>query len=120
MKRTKYLVVEDYTSQYNIPIRLSKGDVVNVGDRYTENPEWPGWIWCENSRGEKGWVLERVLKIEYDRGVVLEDYDAAELNAKKGEVVELERTEGGWILALNSDGKNGWLPVKNVKLFSGD
>lgn len=111
----KYIVVEDYTSQYKTPIRLCPGETVSVGKKYEDNPDWHGWIWCEKLSGEKGWVLERVLDIKYDRGVVLENYDAAELTVKKGELVEVIECEAGWAWCADQDKNRGWLPEKNIK-----
>lgn len=116
----EYLVIEDYSSQYKEPIRLKKGERVKTGDRFREDPEWPGWIWCITNSGSAGWVLERVLDIGYDTGVVMEDYDATELNASKGEIVVGERIEGGWIWCRSSEGNYGWLPERNLKINTGD
>jgi hypothetical protein len=116
----KYRVVQDYNSQYETPIILTRGDKVSVGERYLENLEWPGWIWCENERGLKGWVPERIIESNDNSGIVLEDYSALELTVKKGEIVDSVGAEGGWLWCRNSDGSEGWIPERNVKLYTGD
>lgn len=116
----KYIVVKEYKSQYTKPIRIFAGESVSVGKEYTENPEWKGWIWCENKRGEKGWVLERVLKIDYDSAIVIENYDATELSASEGEVVEGVRMEAGWVWCSKMSNETGWLPERNLKQLFGD
>lgn len=82
MKRF-YIVNEDFTSQYKIPVNLVEGEKVKTGERFYDDPDWPGWIWCENQRGEKGWVLERVLKIDYDNATVLENFAIESLKLKR-------------------------------------
>ncbi len=116
----KFLVIEDYSSQYEEPLKLKAGEVVKTGRRFTEDPEWPGWIWCENSSGKGGWVLERILNISDNDGVVLDNYNASELSARAGEIIEGVKKEGGWIWGVNPQGVSGWIPERNVKLFNGD
>ncbi len=114
-----FIVIEAYITQYKIPVTLYTGETVKVGERFTEDSEWPGWIWCENERGEKGWVLERVLKIDYDNAAVLEDFCSRELDVKTGETLEALTIEGGWIWCKNYKGESGWVPLKNVKQIEG-
>lgn len=116
---SQYIVIEDYTTQYNIPVLLFKGEEVKVGERFLEDTDWPGWIWCETGRGEKGWVLEKVLKIEDDKGVVVEDYSSRELSVKAGQKLEALTNEGGWIWCKTEFGEIGWVPLKNVKQIGG-
>ena len=110
-----FTVIEDYTTQYNIPVILYKGEDVKVGERFTVDPDWPGWIWCENKRGEKGWVLERVLEVDHDKGLVVEDFNSRELNVKTGLKLKAFRSEAGWIWCETESGEIGWVPLKNVK-----
>jgi hypothetical protein len=69
---------------------------------------------------KKGGVLERVLKIDYDKVVVIENYDATELTAEKGDVVKGMRPEAGWVWCSNMENKTGWLPERNLKQIFGD
>jgi len=116
----QFIAVEDYTSQYDKPVILIEGDIVSVGERYIENPDWPGWIWCETREGVKGWVPERIIKITGNTGIVFENYSALELTVKTGDVVEPIRSEGGWTWCRKYDGAEGWVPEKNIKIYAGD
>ncbi len=110
-----FLVTEDYRAEYPDPIKISKGDSVVIGEKYEGNPDWNGWVWCINKAGSKGWVPENILIIEGNSGTAAEDYDAAELGAVKGEILECNKLTGGWAFCRNGKNEWGWIPESNLK-----
>jgi hypothetical protein len=100
-------VIEDYESAYPEPLRLNKSDRVRVEERECE---WPGWLWATDNSGRSGWIPATYLSVEDDAGELLRDYDAAELDARAGEVVQILERESGWARCRKTDGSVGWLP----------
>ena len=107
------LVTAAYEAQYPDPLNMSVGDVLKVLKR---DPEWPGWIFCENVNGKKGWVPENSVKIDGDNGVAQQSFVARELSVMEGEIVRIERVESGWAWVTNMTNETGWLPLKNLKV----
>lgn len=105
--RQSVKVVEDYRSAYPDPLKLSKGDRVEVEAR---DCEWPGWLWATDTSGRAGWVPVSYLRVTGDAGELLRDYDATELDARDGEQVHILEQEGGWALCRKHNGCVGWLP----------
>lgn len=107
-------VSKDYVTVHTDPIRAQTGDVVRVGQR---DNQWPGWIWCTNSDGKSAWVHESFLSVSGEQGVLTEDYDAAELTVKAGDVLRVLRAVGGWLWCETDHGACGWIPAENAELF---
>lgn len=106
-------VVEDYEIAYPNPIRLNKDELVKIIKRET-NPDWLGWVFCESEEGVKGWVSETYLLIDGNSASVIKSYDATEITAKSGELVEILYSEFGWARIKNREGSQGWIPLKNL------
>ena len=79
--------------------------------------EWSGWVWCINELGNGRWIPENYLKISEDSCRILRDYDSTELTVKVGDKLEIEKIESEWIWATNKKRKQGWVPLKNVKIM---
>jgi len=79
-----YAVNKDSVLEFAIPLKLKAGKIATAGERYSGDTEWNGLIRCKKSGGAKRRALERIIKIKYDRNVVLKNYDAAELSVKRG------------------------------------
>jgi len=107
-------VVHEYQTQYPNPLMMQPGDVLQLGRKDTD---WPDWIWCTNMEGKSGWVPERYLDIQDKHGTAKRDYTAAELDAQTGEQLDVFAEEGGWYWCRNRAGVFGWIPVKNVVLL---
>lgn len=107
----RYRVVADHVRSCEEPIRFERGESILV-----EQPDarHPGWWWCTDRRGRSGRVHESYFEEEDYRFVAREDYDARELSAKAGEVVEALDTRGGWALCRNNVGETGWLPLAKL------
>jgi uncharacterized protein YraI len=114
METRTYRVIKEHISTYPDPIVLKKGERIVVGMEYDKDPEWEGWIWCENINGKKGWAPKQYLKIAGNTGIVRCDYSANELTVKVGEEIIVYKTENGWAWSRNSIGELGWVPLKNI------
>ena len=47
---------------------------------------------------------------------MLQDYEATELNVSTGEELKIEKEESGWVWVSNKEGKQGWVPLINIKI----
>jgi hypothetical protein len=114
MKRKKCRVIEDYDSPYTEPLIIRKGEILSIGEKESE---WSGWIWCTNKEGISRWVPENYLEIKGSIGTANQDYNATELNVKRGELLVIEVEEAEWYWVINQEGKSGWVPIKNVQII---
>ena len=107
----KVIVTEAHTSSFPNPIRLKKGEVVQVEKRETE---FAGWLWTTTSEGNSGWTPEPILAIDGTNAVVKEDYNARELDTQVDEELTVYRELNEWYWVSNVDGEYGWVPVRSV------
>ena len=108
-------VVVAHQSNYPDPIRLRAGDKVLVaGPADASESEWPGWRWCTDPQGRRGWVPEQFLQHDGMRATALCDYDATELTVAVGEELVLGREVNGWTWCTNEQGASGWVPAENL------
>jgi len=114
MKKKSCKVITEYKTPFPDPLRLQKGDVVQIEEKESE---WPGWIWCISKEGKQGWVPYNYLEIQGATAKLAQNYDATELTVTLGEELIIENQESGWIWASNKEGKRGWVPLKNVKIL---
>lgn len=106
-----YRVVGAHSPDGLEPLTLNRGDTLRFERRQTN---WDGWLWCSKPGGQQGWVPEAWVKVQGDACVVKCDYNASELTAHPGELLEGILTESGWLLAVSS-GTRGWIPLKCVE-----
>jgi SH3-like domain-containing protein len=104
-------VTQDYVAQYADPIAALAGQELLVCQ---QDDEYPCWWWCRGPDGREGWVPESFLRFKDGKEILLRDYDATELSACVGEVLEVHEQVDGWARATNSEGRAGWLPLKHV------
>ena len=107
------VVIADYTTPYNDPIVLRKGESVTTGKT---DDEFPGWIWCTSLEGKSGWVPETILEADNNNTRAARDYTARELNVRVEDRLTVFEEESGWYWCSTQSGELGWVPVKNVKL----
>ena len=108
VEQTLIRVIRDYAAQYTRPIIVRANEVVHVGARDDEYPEWQ---WCRSEAGLEGWVpVSLLIDIDAGRARIIEDYDAAELSVVRGEQVRVTRRLGLWARATNAAGASGWIP----------
>lgn len=114
----KAKIISNYSTQYQNPIVLKKGDWVRLGQEELEE-KWKGWIWAENST-HGGWVPLQILRKDENNltAEVLEDYSAKELDAEEGEEVYVVQHLNGWVFVKHfTTGEEGWIPEENIRLY---
>jgi uncharacterized protein YgiM (DUF1202 family) len=113
--KVKYCkVIAEYKSPFPDPLKIQKGDQVQLTEKESE---WPGWIWCINKNGKDGWVPRSYLKIQDNHAKLLQDYDATEITAEVGEKFVIKGEKSGWFWVSGKEGRMGWIPIKNVEVF---
>ena len=112
MKRKYSKVIVDYKSPYSDPLKIQKGENVQIRNKESE---WPGWVWCKNIESKERWIPSSYLDIQGNLGMMLQDYEATELNVSIGEELVIEKEESGWVWVTNKEGKKGWVPMENIK-----
>jgi uncharacterized protein YgiM (DUF1202 family) len=113
MKWKYCTVIVEYTSPYTYPLKIQKGERLQVGDKESE---WPGWVWCTNIDGKDRWVPRNYMEIRGKSGIMIQDYDATELTVSIGEELKIEKEESGWVWVSNKEEKKGWVPLENIKI----
>ena len=105
---TRYRTTSAYTAKYSNPIRFESGEVIMLGGRDSEFPEF---LWATDEQGREGWVHQsKFLLTSEKKAVTTVHYDAAELSVRSGELVSAEEALGDWSCCSNSEGQTGWLP----------
>jgi hypothetical protein len=112
-----WVCVSKHRSEYDNPIKLSKGETVKLGEFSTEE-NWKDWIWAENVYSQGGWVPIQILEFSEDKskGIVLEDYSAKELDVdEKEQFIKIKSLNGwSWVKRLNSSDE-GWVPDEVIE-----
>ena len=112
----KYQVTTEYKSPYPNPLFFQKGDVVKIGKEFTDDPEWENWVWCESTNNIKAWAPKQYLDIRERKGTFKRDYNAMELSVSVGEELIIHEIVNGFGLAEKSNGRRGWVPMKNMDI----
>lgn len=107
-------VIKDYISHFPDPLIICKGEIITVEEKECE---WLGWIWATTESGKSGWVPINYLKIEGNKAVLLNEYNATELTVLKGQEFTIEKEESGWAWVSSETGERGWIPLENVKIL---
>ncbi len=131
------LIIAPHTPKFTQFMKVKAGEIVAVGK---EDDEYPGWLWCTDSRGISNWVPKVILKMiepskpqgfrptddattsSFQRKLesrilsaeFLVDYDATELTVQVGETVTVYSEQSGWLWCLTPGGKWGWIPKECV------
>jgi len=107
----KLRVVKPHEASFDYNVFFKRGDKVKVG---REDPEMPGWYWCENHEGVWSWIPEEYLDIDGEEGTITTDYDTGELTVEPGEVFEYVAEVEYWTLCRDRD-REGWVPTENLE-----
>lgn len=93
-------------------LRLEIGEVVDLGER---DKEWPEFVFVTTTHGA-GWVPARHLRLSGPGAVVEVPYDTTELATRAGEVLDIlaEDRQSGWLWCRAADGREGWVPVRTL------
>lgn len=88
-----------------------------IGARDTE---WPAFAWTTTADGNAGWAPEDWLQPRGDgRAVALQDHAAQELDVQAGDTrVLLHELGDRWWWCRHADGRNGWLPARDLALIN--
>jgi len=109
----KLRVVKPHKASFDFSVAFKKGDKVKVG---REDPDMPGWYWCENDDGVWSWVPDEYLDRKGPVGTITEEYDTGELTVEEGEVLEHVTEVHLWTLCRTRDGREGWVPTANLEI----
>ena len=112
----RYRVIENYRSPYPDPIIFHKGEDVQVGKEFSDDPDWKDWVWCEGKHGNKAWVPKQYLKTEAGLGVLLTEYNARELSVAVDEVIQVYEIVNGFGMSEKQNGERSWVPLRNLRL----
>ncbi|MBN2572614.1 MAG: hypothetical protein JXA68_10840 [Ignavibacteriales bacterium] len=111
----KYRVIKEHQPYKETILKIKKGDIVFVGEKYNENLNWNNWIKCSSQENVSGWVPEQILKIKENLATVLEDYDDKELFVHENDIVTGEGIVNGWLRCKKiNENKYGWVPLENL------
>lgn len=112
MKRSRYRVVVEHRASFDYAMVAAEGDEVSVG---REDPEMPGWYWCEDAEGIEMWVPSTHITVEGNRAKFMLDYNSVELDATVGETVQCLGESLGWMECLNRQWRYGWIPRSKLE-----
>lgn len=104
----KVRVTASRPADHVVTIHIRPGDVVGVGHR---NQQYPEFLWCASGDGHQGWVAESYLRMTGEKEAVAQrEYDAAQLTVIRGELLDVLEQQGSWLLCRNARGVQGWVP----------
>lgn len=112
IKSMKLQVKKAHKASFNYSVVFKKGDKVKVG---REDPDMPGWYWCENIDGVLSWIPEDYLNRNGTEGTITHNYDTTELTVKTEDTLEYVTKVKFWTLCRTRDGKKGWVPTANLE-----
>ena len=79
MKATRYLVIQDHTSEYPEPITFEKGAPLTVGEKHDGPEGWDALFFCDSPGRKGGCVPAQIIeRVEGDAARAREDYTARE------------------------------------------
>jgi len=119
LTKATHAVVKAYQTTVADPITLKRGETIKVGQPYEDDPEWRGWVWCQNDAGQRGWVPQALIAEHGAMGCVLADYTARELSVQEGEDLGVIRVLNGWAWARRINGETGWVPLRHLQPLGG-
>ncbi|MDJ0624339.1 MAG: SH3 domain-containing protein [Desulfocapsaceae bacterium] len=117
MRKKRYLVIQDYSSEYPNPITFAKGASLVVGKKYEGPEDWNDWFFCSTPGQDSGWVPAQIIEIiNGNIARAREDYTARELNVQKGDLLLGLKTLNGWVWCENpASSESGWVPIVNLQ-----
>jgi len=105
---TRYRSTSAYQPKYADPIHFEAGEMITLGGRDSEYPEF---LWAKDEHGREGWVHQSKFLVTSDKkAVTTAQYNAIELSIRAGELVSAEEALGDWSWCRSSDDRTGWLP----------
>jgi hypothetical protein len=114
VKPKKYRVTKEYKSPYPDPKGFQEGEQVEIGDEYTDDPDWKNWVWCKGKNNKHAWVPIQYLTISKGNGIFKRNYNALELSVNEGEELTVYEEINGFGMAEKVNGAKGWVPMRNI------
>jgi uncharacterized protein YgiM (DUF1202 family) len=110
----KVSVVATHSPSQTPPIQVRPGDLLQVHER---DDEWPAFVKVTTPAGGSGWIPSRHLSAAAGSATVITPYNTQELPGLPGDVLTVvERDdESGWHWCRNTQGQEGWIPVRSVE-----
>lgn len=111
MNNVKLRAKKAHKASFDYSAVFKKGDKVKVA---REDPDMPGWYWCESKDGVWSWIPEEYLDRHGTKGTVTDNYDTTELTVEVGDTLDYVTEVKFWTLCRAHDGKEGWVPTANL------
>ena len=108
----KLRVIKAHKASFNYSVVFKKGDKVRAG---REDPDMPGWFWCENKGGVWSWIPEEYLDRTGAKGTIIHNYDTTELTVDVGDVLDYVTEVKFWTLCRTHGGGKGWVPTADLE-----
>ncbi len=107
------VVLENHTASYADSIEVAKSARLSLTGR---EDVWDGhrWLWAVAEDGRGGWIPDDLIAETDDGTVARQDFSALELTCSAGEAVEIVWETHGWAWCRKCDGREGWLPLRNL------
>ena len=113
MFAVRYEVITEHHTSFPYAVDLKQGAIITVTDR-KEN----GWAWCITHDERGVWIPKTYFRQTDHTATMLVDYNSTELDVGIGNTLKGITVESGWLLCMNSDGYEGWVPIEKVKKIS--
>ncbi|MBC2605609.1 hypothetical protein [Pelagicoccus albus] len=109
----RYKVIEDHKASFSEFPQVKKGEKVIFKEIDPNNSAWFSGTAQDGTKGyfPRDWFYRETTS---QFAFALLDYDARELNASTGEIVNQILEYGDWLLCSNQSGE-GWIPKKNIE-----
>lgn len=114
----RYRVTRVYKTPYPEHLIFNKGEWVEIGPEFKDDPEWKDWIWCKSMDKVEAWVPKQFIEVENQRAKMKRDYDARELSISPEDQLLVYEIINGFGLAENRSGERGWVPMKCLELVN--
>ena len=99
----KYIVVKSRKTEFTIPVKVKKGEMVICKEKSDSTGDWAGWILCETLNNE-GWIPYQI--IDEENSTIKEDYNAVEFDLIEDEILIYEKELNGWIWCYKEGNSN--------------
>jgi hypothetical protein len=111
----KYRVKNRHDRSFDKAPQVGAGDVVTFVRHDSKNP---GWFFGETEGGVDGYFPSEWFDIsERNRKATAQrPYNAMELTAEIGEIIESLDSAAGWLFVRAEDGRVGWVPLEKIEI----
>lgn len=115
----RYRVIADWDATYRDPITLKAGEQLWLTGK---TDYWDGylWVWAKNKAGKEGWIPDTLVKKNHPNFYARTAFSALELTCTQGQEIDATARIHGWALCTAPNGREGWVPLKNLQLVAQD